>query len=65
MRLIKVALLILLLVRGCSCHAGHYHVYNFLRHESEQRSHPSPPPRFVSLYSSEWISFAGIIFSRI
>ena len=62
MRLIKVAFL-LLPVRGCSCHAGHYHVcmYNFLRHESEQRSYPSPPPRFVPLYSSEWWGYPDLL----
>ena len=61
MRLIKVAFL-LLPVRGCSCHAGHYHVYNFLRHESEQRSYPSPPPRFVPLYSSEWRGYPDLLY---
>ena len=60
MRLIKVAFL-LLPVRGCSCHAGHYDVYNFLRHESEQRSYPSPPPRFVPLYSSEWRGYPDLL----
>ena len=66
MRLIKVAFL-LLPVRGCSCHAGHYHVDNFLRHESEQRSHPSPLPVLFhfNLLNGEGTltSFAGIIFS--
>ena len=60
MRLIKVAFL-LLPVRACSCHAGHYHVYNFLRHESEQRSYSSSPPPFVPLYSSEWRGYPDLL----
>ena len=60
MRLTKAAFLLLPL-RGCSCHAGHCHVYNFLRHESEQRCHPSPPPRFVPLYSSEWRGYPDLL----
>ena len=62
MRLIKVAFL-LLPVRGCSCHAGHYHVD--MKASKEATLLPLPVLFHFTLLNGEGTltSFAGIIFS--